>query len=117
MGKTLITLENLDQFVHGKTLAMDSSKIITAGARDELTKRGIDVVYGEACCTACGHDPHADHCHADHSHAQNCPADKCHEELLVGVAAIIKQHYGITNPDELRKVTLDTVRAIAAGQH
>lgn len=117
MGKTLITLENLDQFVHGKTLVMDSSKILTAGARDELTKRGVEVAYGETGCAACGHDPHADHCHADHSHAANCPADKCHEELLIGVAAIIKQHYGITNPDELRKVTLDTVRAIAAGQH
>lgn len=112
MGKTLITQENLDQFVHGKTLAMDGSKIITAGARDELTKRGIDVVYGEASCAACGHEPHA-----DHGHAENHPAGDCPEELLIGVAAIIRQHYGITSPDELRRITLETVRAISAGQH
>ena len=37
MGKTLITLDNIDEFVCCGKLAMDSSKIITAGARDELT--------------------------------------------------------------------------------
>jgi hypothetical protein len=116
MGKTLITQENLDQFVHGKTLDMDGSKIITAGARDELTKRGIDIVYGEAACAACGHEAHADHGHASHGHAETPSEGDCPEELLIGVAAIIRQHYGITNPDELRRITLETVRAIS-GQH
>ena len=66
MGKTLITLDNIDEFVCCGKLAMDSTKIITAGARDELTKRGIEVVYGEAegqCCCH-GHDHAHDHAHA-----------------------------------------------------
>ena len=39
------------------------------------------------------------------------------DDLLIGVAAIIKQHYGITDPDELRKVTLETVAVIGKSLH
>ena len=112
MGKTLITLENIDEFVCCGKLAMDSTKIITAGARDELTKRGIEVVYGEAegqCCCH-GHD----HAH-DHAHDHHGPQHD--EELLIGVAAIIRQHYGITDPETLKKVTLETVAAIGKDLH
>ena len=112
MGKTLITLENIDEFVCCGKLAMDSTKIITAGARDELTKRGIEVVYGEAegqCCCH-GHD----HAH-DHAHDHHAPQHD--EDLLVGVAAIIRQHYGITDPETLKKVTLETVAAIGKDLH
>ena len=112
MGKTLITLDNIDEFVCCGKLAMDSSKIITAGARDELTKRGIEVVYGEAegqCCCH-GHD----HAH-DHAHDHHGPQHD--EELLIGVAAIIRQHYGITDPEMLKKVTLETVTAISKDLH
>jgi len=106
MGKTLITLDNIDEFVCCGKLAMDSTKIITAGARDELTKRGIEVVYGEAegqCC-----------CH-EQAHGHNVPQPN--EDLLVGVAAIIRQHYGITDPEMLKKVTLETVAAIGKDLH
>lgn len=106
MGKTLITFDNIDEFVCCGKLAMDSSKIITAGARDELTRRGIEVVYGEAegqCC-----------CHGQAHVSHEAQYD---EELLVGVAAIIRQHYGITDPETLKKVTLETVAAIGKDLH
>ena len=108
MGKTLITIDNLDQFIHGNKLVMDSAKILTPGARDELCKRGVLISYDEAAahcahggCPQHGHDGHDDHC----------------DDLLIGVAAIIKQHYGITDPDELRKVTLETVAVIGKSLH
>ena len=106
MGKTLITLDNIDEFVCCGKLAMDSTKIITAGARDELTKRGIEVVYGEAEGQCCCHEQ----AHGHHDAQPN-------EELLVGVAAIIRQHYGITDPETLKKVTLETVAAIGKDLH
>lgn len=92
MSKTLITVDNLQDFIHDNRLNMDADKILTAGARDELTRRGVDVVYDAA----------------------TTPADT---DLLVGVAAIIKQHYGITDPEDLKKVTLETVAAIGKGLH
>ena len=105
MGKTLITIDNLDQFIHGNKLVMDSAKILTPGARDELCKRGGQICYDEAAAHCahgeCSHDGHDEHC----------------DDLLIGVAAIIKQHYGITDPDELRKVTLETVAVIGKSLH
>lgn len=106
MGKTLITIQNLDQFICGGKLVMDSAKILTPGARDELSKRGVQICYDEAAAQPCGHGDCAHHGHDEHN-----------EELLIGVAAIIKQHYGITDPDELRKVTLETVAVIGNGLH
>ncbi len=106
MGKTLITIENVDQFISGNKLVMDSTKILTSGARDELSKRGVQISYDEAA---------AHHCEqgecAHHGHDEQC------DEMLIGVAAIIKQHYGITDPDELRKVTLETVAVIGKSLH
>lgn len=103
MGKTLITIDNLDQFIHGNKLVMDSAKILTPGARDELCKRGVQLSYDEA----------AAHC----AHGECSQHDEHCDDLLIGVAAIIKQHYGITDPDELRKVTLETVAVIGKSLH
>ncbi|MBT9749188.1 MULTISPECIES: hypothetical protein [Desulfovibrio] len=109
MGKTLITIDNLDQFIHSNKLVMDSAKILTPGARDELCKRGVQISYDEAAAHHCGHGECAQHAHDGHD--EHC------DELLIGVAAIIKQHYGITDPDELRKVTLETVAVIGKSLH
>ncbi|KAF5084626.1 hypothetical protein DSECCO2_77160 [anaerobic digester metagenome] len=106
MGKTLITIDNLDQFIHSNKLVMDSAKILTPGARDELCKRGVQISYDEAAAHHCGHGECAQHAHDEHC-----------DDLLIGVAAIIKQHYGITDPDELRKVTLETVAVIGKSLH
>ncbi len=109
MGKTLITIDNLDQFIHSNKLMMDSAKILTPGARDELCKRGVQISYDEAAAHHCGHGECAQHAHDGHD--EHC------DDLLIGVAAIIKQHYGITDPDELRKVTLETVAVIGKSLH
>lgn len=106
MGKTLITIDNLDQFIHSNKLVMDSAKILTPGARDELCKRGVQISYDEAAAHHCGLGECAQHAHDEHC-----------DDLLIGVAAIIKQHYGITDPDELRKVTLETVAVIGKSLH
>ena len=106
MGKTLITIDNLDQFIHSNKLVMDSAKILPPGARDELCKRGVQISYDEAAAHHCGHGECAQHAHDEHC-----------DDLLIGVAAIIKQHYGITDPDELRKVTLETVAVIGKSLH
>lgn len=123
MSKTLITIENLDQFICCGTVLMDNSKILTAGARDELTRRKVQLVYGaEGQVCDCQKDAHGNEqaaCCATNTTGQTghaaCQYD---EEMLIGVAAIIKQHYGITDPEVLRKVTLETAAAISSqGQH
>ena len=54
MSKTLITVDNLQDFISGGRLQMDGSKILTAGARDELTRRGIEVAWSDATAACCG---------------------------------------------------------------
>ena len=109
MSKTLITVDNLEQFICCGKLAMDNSKILTAGARDELTRRHIDIAWGE---------PGQDCCCQPGATSATCAAPAvapCDMDTLIGVAAIIKEHYGITDPDVLRKVTLETAAAISKG--
>lgn len=128
MSKTLISIDNIDQFICCNKLMVDSSKILTPGARDELTRRGVEIVYGEGGCDchggATGHGAEhgaASACAAGAAHTTCGGSAGCHdaahydEDMLIGVAAIIKQHYGITDPEVLRKVTLETAAAIAKG--
>ena len=106
MGKTLITIDNIEQFITGKKLVMDSAKILTPGARDELVRRGIQISYADAA-EPCGQA----NCAQPEGQAHAGHDEEC-DDMLIGVAAIIKQHYGITDPDELRKVTLETVAVL-----
>lgn len=111
MSKTLISVENIEQFVCCGKLLMDSSKILTAGARDELSRRGVEVVYGEEGQTCCCHGSGVTAAQATSS----LDVGQFDEEMLIGIAAIIRQHHGITDPDVLRKVTLETAAAIRKG--
>lgn len=116
MSKTLISINNIDQFICCNKLVVDSSRILTPGARDELTRRGVEVVYGEGGCGCQSGAP----CAAGTAGAGGAggagnAAAHYDEDMLIGVAAIIKQHYGITDPEVLRKVTLETAAAIAKG--
>jgi protein-disulfide isomerase-like protein with CxxC motif len=79
MSKTLITVDNLQDYVHDNCLHMDANKILTAGARDELTRRGVHVVYDA--------EPAPCACLAGEA------AVATDTDLLVGVAAIIRHHY------------------------
>ena len=92
---------------------MDPAKILTPGARDELVRRGIQIRYAEPAAAPCqqGCPSHADGPVTGHAHGNSGNDCQC-DDMLIGVAAIIKQHYGITDPDELRKVTLETVAVI-----
>lgn len=124
MAKELITADNVEQFVCDGKLCMNGSRILTPGARDVLGKKHVEVVYGEAPCnnTAC-RNPCGNAAWQGSSSpvaAGQCTSGACNaefdEDVLVGVAAIIKRHYNITNPEELRRVTLTTVRAIAGNK-
>lgn len=117
MSKKLITVDNLEEYIcrASAKFYMDSTVILTPGARDELKKRGIAIVPGPA--------PEAAPCHPMmcESMTREVPAYGTMlglttfadmEELLVGVAAILKNEYGITDPAELRDASLQAVKTI-----
>lgn len=99
MKKVLVQADNLDEFIcrEDATLHVDASMILTPGAKDELLKRGVAVVRTSCASPA----PHA-----ALSGSENL------EGLLLGVAAILRQECGITDPERLKAASLQAVQII-----
>ena len=66
MGKTLITIENLDQFIHGNKLVMDPASLSPRQGKCESGKRGVQINYAEAAEHHCAHGECAQHAHDGH---------------------------------------------------
>lgn len=95
----------------GKVYA-DGSFLLTPGARDELSRRGIAIVNGprpEAapCLSGCT-------CEVCTPQSENgnagCTADL--ELLLLGVAALLKTEYGVHDQEMLKAISCQVVKTI-----
>lgn len=120
MSKQLVTIDNLDEFLcrHDGKFYMDGSRILTPGAKDELAKRHIEVAQGcgcnhpgASCAQAAGEAKHGSQC------CGTCSApDSYHspevEDVLIAVAATLQKEYGVSDPDELRKISLEMVETL-----
>ncbi len=109
MKKKLVTVDNLEDYVcrASNQLHADSTIILTAGAKDELRKRGVAIVYGSGSAGSA--------CHSMMNGASflgltGKAANM--EELLLGVAAILKKEYGVTDPQELKALSLQAIKTI-----
>lgn len=106
MGKKRVGVDNLESFMGKDSGAfyMDGSVILTPGAKDELSRRGIAIIYGPR--------PESD----DHAPAAcgegDCGAESGAERLALAVAGILQERYGITDPEQLRKLSCHVVETI-----
>ena len=111
MKKALIQAGDVDKYLCRKDARIyidNAAVILTPGARDELGKRGVRVIHGPC--------PDADGC-AMHAHksgpAMGDPAaGPGSEKLLFGVAAILRDDYGISDPEQLRALSLKAAEII-----
>ncbi|WP_174408915.1 hypothetical protein [Desulfovibrio psychrotolerans] len=130
MKKKLVGADNLDSFIckaDGKLYA-DGSVILTAGARDELSRRGIAVEYGPRPGAGAYAPAHGD-CPPGYTCPPGCTCAACAagavaactaeaaghtdlEGLVLGVAAILKNEFGIHDPEELKAVSCEAVKVI-----
>ncbi len=106
MKKQLVVVKNLDSYLCQAcaTIYVTKSMILTPGAKDELKRRNICIVYGDApadvdCSTVA---------------EKVAPAAKMTDEedmerLLDGVAAMAKEELGIDDPETLKKISLKVV--------
>lgn len=105
MKKELIGKDNLDQFLclHGPKIYVDTaSYILSPGAKDELAKRHIEIVYGPCPdYPSCGHQ------------AGYQPSSKV-DDFTISVAAVLQKEYGITDPAKLKEMTLEAVKTLKA---
>ena len=109
MKKTLVGVHNLDDFICKECGAFyqDGSMILTAGAKDELNRRGIRIQYGGApagSCCAGGATPAVD--------AAGIAGAASLEDLLVELAVMIREQCGISDPEQLRDASLKALQTI-----
>ena len=104
MAKQLITTANLDTYIRkdlGK-LFVTPDRLVTAGVKDELKRRGVQLVYGPepapvqpVCCSA----PQAD------------GADKLKRAAAI-VVAILREQYGMTDESQIQAVAVKILKAV-----
>lgn len=103
MKKELISADQLESFtcLHGPRIYADPAHyILSPGAKDELAKRHIEIVYGPCPdYPSCGHQ------------LGYQPA-KGADDFTISVAAVLKKEYGITDPNQLREMTLQVVKTL-----
>ena len=108
MKKKLVGIDNLEAYICQTTgkLYADSSVILTSGAKDELSKRGVAIVYGPKPDTYA----HAGCTCAACTAAKSACADL--ENLLISVAAVLKKQYGVNDPEQLKTMSCEIVKTI-----
>lgn len=115
--KQLITIENLDGCIStdGRCY-IGKDQILSPGAKDELARRRVPLVYGDkpgsSCCST-----KASACSTSGSSTSGSSCRKggiCDpDELAVAIAALLKKECGITDPGQLRALTIEALRRMA----
>lgn len=115
MKKKLVEVSNLDSYIcltKGR-IYVDNCMILTPGAKDELNKRKISIIRdSKPDYTSCGADTCPSRvCRTDTTGTRGI-ADACDtdmERLFYGVAAMVKEEYGIDDPQQLKDISCQIV--------
>ena len=138
MKKELITVDNVNNYISkqdGK-LYVFGNRLLTAGAKDELGRRRVSVVYGpepvaapvQAPAASCG-SVSGTPCGKSHGTCRggcNCGSALTPgiaagaplgsytsvESLALALATMLKEKYGVTDPAELKELTAKALKAI-----
>ena len=136
MKKELITVDNVNNYISkqdGK-LYVFGNRLLTAGAKDEMGRRRVTVVYGpepvaapapaascsSAAGTPCGksHGTCRGGCNCGSSITPGIAAGAplgsytSVESLALALATMLKDKYGVTDPAELKDLTAKALKAI-----
>jgi len=119
MKKVLITKDNLDSFISkedGK-MYVGPEKLLTPGAKDELARRKISVVWGEDPHVQQAADPAGCRCGCGSATfyvgpEQETMQPKSLAQLARTVAAMLSREYGVTDPEQLKNMTVEALKTI-----
>lgn len=104
MAKKLITTANLDTYIRkdlGK-LFVTPDRLVTAGVKDELKRRNVQLVYGQEPAPV---QP------ATLSAPQADGADKLKRAAAI-VVAMLREQYGITDESRIQAVAVKVLKAV-----
>lgn len=120
MKKELISVENLNSFISRKDgkLYVGKNGILTPGAKDELARRKVSIVYGEepavedrAPC-ACGCGAAGKTFFIGPEEAIGLSSAGSLESLSLAVAHMLRTQYGETDPARIRAMTVEALKTI-----
>lgn len=136
MKKELITVDNVNNYINKQDskLYVFGNRLLTAGAKDELSRRRVSVVYGpepvsaaasaSACSSAAGTPCGKSHgscrggCNCGSSITPGIAAGAplgsytSVESLARALATMLTERYGVTDPVELKELTAKALKAI-----
>lgn len=112
MKKKLVEVSNMDAYIclDSKKFYAEDNMVLTPGVKDELSKRGIAIVHSskpETVYSRCSANAHA-----AGAHAQAAPQADNLEDLLVSVAALVREEFGIEDPETLKAVSCQVVKTL-----
>ncbi len=129
MKKQLVEAGNVDAYICKETgtLYADGTLVLTPGAKDELGRRGVAVVYGPrpgaACCPPGCTCPAC--CTPGYGAAAHCPAgctcaacaggvanDAETERLMLAVAVVLREDFGMKDLAALQETSCKVARAM-----
>ncbi len=119
MKKVLISKDNLDSFIcseDGK-IYVGPDKLLTPGAKDELARRKVAIVWGEAPNAQQQADPAGCRCGCGSTTfyvgpEQGTMQPKSLAQLARTVAAMLSREYGVTDPEQLKNMTVQALKTI-----
>ena len=119
MKKELISTDNLDSFIckeDGK-LYVGPGRLLTPGAKDELARRHVAIVYGEQPLPAIAPQQEGCRCGCGSTTFYVGPEEgalkpKSLEQLARTVAAMLSKEYGVSDPEQLRELTVEALKTI-----
>lgn len=121
MKKELITVDNLDSFLCAQDgrLYVNRNRMLSPGAKDELHRRGVTVVYDEeptpavqsagACRGCCGAGRTF---FVGPEEGSPLASAGSLESLTLAVASMLRRQYGVTDPEEVRRMTVEALKTI-----
>ena len=116
MKKKLIEAGKLDSFIckDSKTIYVDNSMLLTPGAKDELRKRKISItrVADASAQMSTPAEQETSGC-SNSAHCTKAECDSC-EGLVMGIAVILKEEYGITDIAKLKELSFSIADAVKA---
>jgi hypothetical protein len=104
MKKTLIGSSRVDEFVKEgeKVLYMDSTMILTSGAKDILRNRGVVIEYGPRPAVACP---------AEVEEIQEVQVESMNS-LVETVVGLLRKEFGVNDPETIREISLKVLNII-----
>lgn len=111
--KKLIGSDNIEELIQGKTtVTLGREILLTPGAKDALRNRGITLRYqeraAEPSCLLKQHVGVSEERETQAGERQN---------ITETVVRLLNEEYGISDPEELREISLRVVEEICMGRN